>query len=245
MEPLKGIDFGQLIAFILPGTVAARALAYYLPSIQQAIDKASTGGEGSIGPLIWFFFVAATCGLTISVTRQQWLDPLFGWIYGKFKDAPQNKVDGQKKNERPSWRPNYVALRESTACAELFEKSVNQVYRYYQFAANLALSFALITVARYWAPELLQSRSNQTTHSITIGSGVVALSLFLTAYQQFKGWCRVHNQITGGVSVAPKGSSPSGAISAAAPAAIGAPKGEAQTATTPIKIPGSAAPKKE
>src|SRR5213076_2352263 len=90
-EIIKGFDFGQLIAFILPGIVSARALGYYLPSVQRAMDKTSTGGEGVSGPLIWLLFVAATSGLTISVVRQQWFDLLFGFIYGKFKDKKKGQ----------------------------------------------------------------------------------------------------------------------------------------------------------
>src|SRR4051812_32939044 len=84
VDALKVFDFGQLIAFVLPGLVATRGLALLMPSLQRAFDKISAPGEGAIGPLLWLLLVAATIGLTISLCRQQWVDLVFGWIYGCF-----------------------------------------------------------------------------------------------------------------------------------------------------------------
>jgi hypothetical protein len=198
-EIIKGFDFGQLIAFILPGIVSARALGYYLPSVQRAMDKASTGGEGVSGPLIWLLFVAATSGLTISVVRQQWFDLLYGFIYGKFKDTKkgESKGDVEDRVERPHWRPNYTAIRDKK-CEALYDKAVSNVYRYYQFISNMGIALILLAIARWNNSPSSAANAQQGAREREITVTVAFLSVFLlfTAYQQFKGWCRVHNQIS-------------------------------------------------
>jgi hypothetical protein len=195
---LKAFDFGHLIAFILPGLVAARAAAYYLGSVQSALDKATSGGEGAIGPLVWVLLVGAAAGLTISVMRQQWLDPLFGGIYSWFKMADPDHVGSGKPKRvaRPPWRPNYRALSASKDCADLYEKAVANVYRYYQFITNMGIAVSVLSLARWH--QVLKVSDGSVSDMLT-GSrilGVLGFVLIITGYQQFKGWCRVHNQIT-------------------------------------------------
>lgn len=200
MEALKAFEFGHLIAFVLPGLVATRAAAFYLSSLGTALEKATSGGEGAVGPLLWVLLAGATLGLTISVMRQQWLDPLFGWVYGLMKRRDPN-FKGEGKAPRiapPAWRPNYRAISASTECAALFEKSVANVYRYYQFITNLGIAVALLALAIADQPvQVITGNSNVapvlwTWKALSLGAG----ALLLTGYLQFEGWCRVHNQIT-------------------------------------------------
>lgn len=198
MEAIKFFDFGQLIAFVLPGILVARACAYYLPSLQRAFDRASSGGEGTVGPLIWVLLAAATCGLTLSVVRQQWVDPVFGRIYGWSKE--QHSVDGvDQQVTRPPWRPNYRALRASKEIRALFEGAVAQVYRYYQFVTNTSVAVGTLAVAR-WNQRALMIASGKSVDSLSLAvtwaMAITSVALLLTSYQQFLGWCRVHNQIT-------------------------------------------------
>lgn len=200
MEALKAFEFGHLIAFVIPGLVATRALAYYVSALDASIKIVTTGGEGALGPVLVLLISGVSVGLTLSVFRQQWLDPIHGRIYGKFKDrAPEGKDERGRpvKVCRPNWRPNYGAIRDRKDLQEFYDHAISQVYRYYQFIANMAIALFLLYAAR-----LDQYGCREP---VTIGVVVVALLLEITAYQQFKGWCRVHNQITGGTATSPTG----------------------------------------
>jgi hypothetical protein len=205
VEALKAFDFGQLIAFVLPGLVATRALALLMPSLAAAFEKITAPGEGAFGPLVWLLLVGSTVGLTISVTRQQWLDPVFGWIYGCFPIRENSKT---KERPRGPWRVNYSVITRDEKMQAWYEKAVREVYRYYQFIANIGIALAIGAGALWRAASLGQSHLTPDSPPFALLRWVATgLSLFLlfTAYQQFKGWCRVHNQITS--SVESKGSS--------------------------------------
>jgi hypothetical protein len=93
VDLFKGFEFGHIIAFLLPGFVATRAMAYYLPFVQDTLDRAVRGGDGSVGAGIFYVTVAATVGLTISILRQVWLDRWFGWLHENMKlDVPFGRV---------------------------------------------------------------------------------------------------------------------------------------------------------
>src|SRR5690348_9630339 len=97
VEALKAFDFGQLIAYILPGLAAARGLALVMPDLGTSFQKVTAGGEGALGPLVWLLIVGATIGLTISVTRQNSIDVLFGHIYACY---PKSEKGKQKEGKR-------------------------------------------------------------------------------------------------------------------------------------------------
>lgn len=205
VEALKAFDFGQLIAFVLPGLVATRGLALLLPTLDAAFVKITTGGEGALGPLVWLLIVGATAGLTISVSRQQWLDPIFGWIYS---------------DEHGPWRVNYAALKKDEKAQALYAQAVSNVYRYYQFIANMAIALALAAGILWRAAFIAPSPPSGATppyEGLKWVTAILSAFLLVTAYQQFKGWCRVHNPITSDVES--KGTSdaaaPAGASSSA------------------------------
>jgi hypothetical protein len=194
MDALKAFEFGHLIAFVLPGLVATRALAYYLPSLQEAISKVTSGGEGAVGPLILIIVISAGVGLTISLLRQQWLDLLFGSVLMFFKVKSKTGTGWQA---RPSWRVNYEIVTQNEKCEKLYGQAVNQVYRYYQFIGNMAIAVTCMTVARFEIQN--KDAVGATWLGMSPNQALTTLSvlLFLTAASQFTGWCRVHNQITG------------------------------------------------
>jgi hypothetical protein len=218
VDALKAFDFGQLIAFVLPGLVATRGLALLMPSLATAFDKITKGGEGALGPLVWLLIVGATVGLTISLTRQQFLDWVFGSIYGCFPI----RAEKRKKLKRAPWRPNYVAIARSEKIQTLFDKVVREVYRYYQFIANISVALA-IDAGVLWRVSSVASApsAGATTGTAPFGAlkwvatGLSGFLLF-TAYQQFKGWCRVHNQITSSVESQGSPSAPAAAPASAA-----------------------------
>jgi hypothetical protein len=166
--------------------------------------------------------VGSTAGLTISLTRQQFLDSLFGWIYGCFP------IRGELRKEaaRPPWRPNYVAIARSEKIQALFDKVVREVYRYYQFIANISVALAIDAGVLWRVSSVVPAAPSGATAAASpygalkwVATGLSGFLLF-TAYQQFKGWCRVHNQITS--SVEPQGS-PVAASAANASSSANAP----------------------
>lgn len=181
VDALKVFDFQYLIAWVLPGLVATRAVAYYFSQLATAYEKASAGGDGAVVPLILLILAALTCGLTVSLLRQQFFDSFVGWCRSFGKDG----------EDLPGWRPNYAVILASKEKTEAFEKILQQVYRYYQFVANMAFSVGVLALARWHS---LKGASS-TDLNITRGLGALSLLLLLTAISQFIGWCRVHNQV--------------------------------------------------
>jgi hypothetical protein len=169
MEGLK-VTFGHVIAFLLPGIVSARAMAYHFPTIQEALDSLVSGKAGAFGQSIFLTGVAATLGLTTSLLRGQYIDRWFGRCMGG------------------SWRTDYSLVK---AAGETFEKAVENVYRYYQFMANLALSLLLLGLTRFVVARFTWNEDGPLSVAIVF----IALFFLFTAYLQFKEWCRVRNAI--------------------------------------------------
>jgi hypothetical protein len=178
MEGLR-ITFGHVIAFFLPGIVTTRAVAYFFPTIQTALDSLISGASGALGQSVFLAGVAATTGLATSAIRGQYLDGVFGWFMRGCKRASKCG---------PDWRTNYERVK---AAGEMWDKAVENVFRYYQFTANLSIALFVLFWARAVVKGLQWNRETQITMAIL----VVSLLLLLTAYLQFLEWCRVRNSV--------------------------------------------------
>jgi hypothetical protein len=178
MEGLR-INFGHVIAFFLPGIVTTRAVAYFFPTIQTALDSLISGTSGALGQTIFLAGIAATTGLATSAIRGQYLDRFFGWFMRGCKPARKGSVD---------WRTNYERVK---AAGEIWEKVVENFYRYYQFTANLSIALLVLVVARL----VVYSFQWSSDAPVTFITLFVSLLLLRTAYLQFKEWCSVRDSV--------------------------------------------------
>jgi hypothetical protein len=78
MVQFEPIDFGILIAFILPGSVAVYGLRYVSPRI-NALWSMLESGQFVIGPLILLALATLAVGLIVSSLRVVLLEPIFYW----------------------------------------------------------------------------------------------------------------------------------------------------------------------
>jgi hypothetical protein len=178
MEGLR-ITFGHVIAFFLPGIVTTRAVSYFFPTIQTALDSLISGQSAALGQTVFLAGIAATLGLALSAIRGQYLDGIFGWFMRGCRRATKGA---------PDWRTNYERVK---AAGQMWDKAVENVFRYYQFTANLSLALFVLFLARMvynaweWNPE----------GAISVGILGGSVLLVVTAYLQFKEWCRVRNSV--------------------------------------------------
>jgi hypothetical protein len=129
MVQFEPIDFGILIAFILPGSVAVYGLQYVSPRI-SALWRALESGQLVIGPLILLAVATLAAGLIVSALRVVVLEPIF-----HFTGVRPEKL-------------NYQKLTESDHL-ELFKQMIKNVYRYEQFYGNMLLALLFCTFLRY------------------------------------------------------------------------------------------------
>src|SRR5258708_34272697 len=130
MAQFEPIDFGIVIAFILPGSVAVYGLRYVSPRI-SALWSMLESGQVVIGPLILLALATLAVGLIVSSLRVVLLEPIFHVI-----GVRQEQVDYQK-----------LANADQR---EFFKEMIKNVYRYEQFYGNTFLALLLCSFLRYF-----------------------------------------------------------------------------------------------
>jgi hypothetical protein len=167
VKPLEFMSFGRFIAFVLPGLVAARAVAYLVPSLQRAFTALEGASSEAAGPIFLVTVAALTVGLTLNNVRRIVLD----WILNRI-GPPREKLD-------------YSQLTEEKR--ERFRDVVEDVYRTYEFTANMALALLLLFGARVgWRPTGAGLRS-----FLTIAVGALGLLMLAFAWRELRASYRV------------------------------------------------------
>jgi hypothetical protein len=171
MKPLEFMSFGRFIAFVLPGLVAARAATYLVPSLQRAFT-ALEGAPGEVaGPIFLVTVAALTVGLTLNAVRRGAVDQLLNAI-------------GRKRA-----RLDYSLLTEEKR--ERFRDVIEDVYRTYEFTANMALALLLLFGARLaWGPPGTGVRS-----VLSLAVGGVGLVMLVFSWQELRASYRVMAKI--------------------------------------------------
>jgi len=125
-------NFGLLIAYLLPGFVALRALRPLVPEVAVVFDVPAGAGP-TVGGFLYGTLASVSAGLVVSAVRWAVVD----WVYHR-TGIPE-----------PDWN-----FRKLPANLAAFESHVQDHYRYYQFYANmlvaLAAGYALTLAARGW-----------------------------------------------------------------------------------------------
>lgn len=156
MEGFFAFGFGHLIAFILPGAVAVAALAYHVPLLDTAI-RSLVRGNDPVGPALFLFLCSAAVGLTLSVLRGQAIDHVFRSVdsrtlWAALRERKARAAAGKQAGARP--QPRLPLVRKTTysrltdARLPVFEKVVENFFRYYQFAANMSLALFAVYLGR-------------------------------------------------------------------------------------------------
>jgi len=163
MVQFAPINFGLIIAYILPGTVAVYGLRYLSPRI-DALWSILERGQAVLGPLILIGVSALAVGLIVSAFRVVVLERI---LYGT--RIPKESID-YKKIANPDSR-------------ELFGQMVENVYRYEQFYGNVLLSLLLLSILRYFVADrpIAQTRSDIAAFVAIVASLVV---LFIATRNQ-------------------------------------------------------------
>ncbi len=165
MVQFAPINFGLIIAYILPGTVTVYGLRYLSPRI-DALWSTLERGQIVAGPLILIGVSALAVGLILSSFRFVVLEPI---LYCTGVNRTTIKYDKITNTER----------------LNLFNQMVENVYRYEQFYGNVLLSLLLFFILRYFVGDkpIVQTRGDFVAFIAILVSLVV---LFFATRTQLK-----------------------------------------------------------
>jgi hypothetical protein len=155
MVQFAPINFGLIIAYILPGTVTVYGLRYLSPRI-DALWSTLERGQIVVGPLILIGVSALAVGLIVSSFRVVVLEPILYCTGVKQTIIKYDKIADAERRE-------------------LFSQMVENVYRYEQFYGNVLLSLLLFSILRYFVgyEPIAQTRSDIAAFVAILGSLVV------------------------------------------------------------------------
>jgi hypothetical protein len=183
------IDFGLIIAFGIPGAVAANALRYVSPEINRVVEKL-LGGELTAGPVIFLTLASLAAGLVVSASREVILERfLYNPLFGKTEYGRKLKIE--------SVSPEFGKIKDSDS-RSLFYDVVTNYYRYYQFYGNTFISVILFLVLRCWflGVSVFLGRNELSIMFLFIGTLVV---LFIASRNALKALNSAIGKINAGV----------------------------------------------
>ena len=129
MVQIAPINFGLIIAYVLPGTVGIYSLRYLSDHV-NLLWQALESGQAMAGPLVVLGIASLVVGLTVSSLRVVVLEGIF------YRTGVRKATISYEK----------IAAAEKL---ELFKEMVENVYRYHQFYGNVMLSLLFFSVVRY------------------------------------------------------------------------------------------------
>ena len=130
--PVPNIEagsFGLAIAFLAPGTVGLWGIGQHVPTIREWFG-ATAQTQATAGGFLFVLLASMAVGLFLSGLRQEILDRLF---LGKVLKIRRPVLDEKKLT-----RPDVLAAVRFSA---------ENLYRYYQFYANMAFALTFAYVA--------------------------------------------------------------------------------------------------
>jgi len=125
MQAFSPLGFGQVIAFLLPGLIALKAVAYFSPVVTCWFTSCQTS-RSPIGSALLLLVGSLAAGVTVSAARWAAIDCYCLRRY-KRDDIDYSKVDEHR-----------------TAFLTIIEGR----YRFYQFHSNTLIAVAVLLVAR-------------------------------------------------------------------------------------------------
>ena len=161
MNSLGQLDFGMLIAYMLPGFLAFFGLRYVSPAIDQLFLLSFVKDSG-IGLQLSIVLFALFAGVVVSALRDSVLDPIQRRL-----GITKPTFDFKKLND-----PNVL---------KSFEAVISNTYRFAQFYGNAFIALSLLAVLRAWSTWTLGM--SKSVFGIIVLSLVV---LFVAHRQQLK-----------------------------------------------------------
>jgi hypothetical protein len=128
MQAFSPLGFGEVIAFLLPGLVALRAVAHFSDSVGGWFT-ACESSSAPVGPALLLLIGGLAAGVTVSAVRWAGLD-CFLFRKHQLCDLDYSKVDDHK---------------------EAFRAIIEGRYRFYQFNGNMLVAVVALVTARFAA----------------------------------------------------------------------------------------------
>ena len=145
------LDWGQLIAYLIPGFVTVGAIAL-CDETMYAVMSAAMYQKDSAGAIVAILLFALAAGMIVSVARAALLDWSFALSRQRFP------LFYLKSAVEPTWReePNLTNIAAAGAM-EVFREARAEDKRPYQFYGNLLVAVLLLAVA--WPVGILRQHA--------------------------------------------------------------------------------------
>jgi|KBSSwiStaDraftv2_1062776.scaffolds.fasta_scaffold36808_3 hypothetical protein len=156
------INFGALIAFLLPGFLALWGISFSSPEVAAWMAKSSTSDSATVGGFLYATLASLALGLVISAARWVVIDQLLYSVGGL---------------ERPN--VSFAKLKDEKVLSA-FREAIENHYRYYQY-----YSHSCIAIAAAFAYALMHG-SECPPLGFLIGVPVVVFMLLLAARNELK-----------------------------------------------------------
>lgn len=130
MNSIGALDFGMVIAYLLPGFLAFFGLRYASPATDQ-LFLLSFAKDNGIGVELSIVLFALVAGVAVSALRSSVLDLIQRW-----SGVKKPKFDFSKLKD-----PNVL---------KSFEATISNTYRFAQFYGNAFIALSFLAVMRAW-----------------------------------------------------------------------------------------------
>lgn len=154
MKNSLGLDFGLIIAFLLPGFLFLYGLSFSAEDVKNFLDATNLRST-SIGAFFLISLGSLATGLLISAVRWLIVDSILGWIGIGNKALDFGQLRYEKK------RSGFLVIVENH-------------YRYYQYYANSLVSIVAFSV-------IYLCHGNVPTLGVTVGVSFTLVALALGA----------------------------------------------------------------
>ena len=168
-----GLDFGRLIAYFIPGTLAGWGVSYWSASLRGLLDRGTTGGT-DLGDSAALVILCIVLGMVVSVARAGTIDRTFTYDMSRLPLLPK-----QYAHYRPRERvePRYELLAFGGLVTALREARFEEK-RPYQFYGNVLFA-SLFALGSRMAHRLIHCEAGGGDLALTVGS---AVAVMLTLY---------------------------------------------------------------
>lgn len=170
MKVLGPLDFGSVIAYLLPGFLAFFALSYTSPRVAELLEQ-SFNKDGGIGVELAIVLFSLTAGVVISAFRAQILDELHQRTGVERRDLDYSKL----------------ANKETLAA---FNEAISNTYRFSQFYGNSFVALTFLSLQK-----LIVTANLQKDWAIIVVMIVSLLVLFFAHRNQLRETYKALSQI--------------------------------------------------
>ncbi len=128
MNIFSSFNFSLVIAYLLPGFFTVFSLRYISKYFNNLFILA-TAKDATLGASFLLILFSLVAGIILSAFRNTIIDP----IYHKTK-IPRPNIDYNKLDQTK---------------LPVFKEAIDNTYRFYQFHANMFISFVVLIISRY------------------------------------------------------------------------------------------------